>query len=268
MDKRSEGELIGFTLNGEAVQSAAHGSARLSAVLREELNAKDVKVGCNAGDCGACTVLIDGLPVCACLTSTAQAKGRDVQTLRGVAPDTLGRLQQSFTAHQAAQCGICTPGMIVSAAALLRDVPSPNVAQVQDALGGVLCRCTGYRKIIDAVVAVGAGIPEVGVRGAVGESIARIDGQTKVDGSERFGDDVAPEGALVALVVRSPYPHATFEFGDLGVVRKIDGIEAVLSAKDIPGDNLFGTIPGFIDQPVFAETQTRFEGEAVAVVIG
>ena len=268
MDRRSETELIGFTLNGDAVQSAAPGIARLSAVLREELNAKDVKVGCNAGDCGACTVLIDGAPVCACLTSTAQAKGRNVQTLRGVAPDILARLQQSFTAHQAAQCGICTPGMIVSAAALLRDVPSPNVAQVQDALGGVLCRCTGYRKIIDAVVAVGAGIPEVDATGAIGDAIARIDGQTKVDGSERFGDDVAPDGALVALVIRSPYPHAVFEFGDLEAVRKIDGIEAVLSAKDVPGDNLFGTIPGFIDQPVFAETQTRFKGEAVALVIG
>jgi aldehyde oxidoreductase len=269
MDKRSALDVIGFTLNGATVQSSAAGHARLSATLREELNAKDVKVGCNAGDCGACTVLIDGAPVCACLTSTAQAKGRDVQTLRGLDPVILERLQKSFTAHQAAQCGICTPGMMISAAALLREVPKPNVAQVQDALGGVLCRCTGYRKIIDAVVAVGTtGIPEISVKGDVGDPIARLDGAAKVDGSERFGDDVAPDGALVVLVIRSPFAHAAFEFGDLDLMRASEGVEAVLTAQDIPGSNLFGTIPGFIDQPVFAETETRFKGEAVAAIIG
>ena len=264
MDKRE----IGFTLNGAAVKSAAHGHARLSEVLREELDAKDVKVGCNAGDCGACTVLIDGVPVCACLTSSAQAEGRDIQTLRGIAPDLLGKLQSSFTAHQAAQCGICTPGMMISAAALLSVVPKPEAAQVQDALGGVLCRCTGYRKIIDAVVAVGTDVPVITAKGSVGDAVVRVDAATKVDGSERFGDDVAPEDALVALIIRSPYPHAEFALGDLSALRARAGIAAILTAGDIPGINLFGTIPGFIDQPVFAEAQTRFKGEAVVAIIG
>jgi len=210
MDKRAAKDVIGFTLNGAPVQSAAQGHARLSATLREELGAKDVKVGCNAGDCGACTVLIDGAPVCACLTSTAQAMGRDVQTLRGIEPKLLTRLQDSFTAHQAAQCGICTPGMMISAAALLSDVARPNTAQVQDALGGVLCRCTGYRKIIDAVVAVGADLPKRSAKGGVGDAIPRLDGAAKVEGTERFGDDVAPDGALIALVIRSPFAHAGF----------------------------------------------------------
>ncbi|MGB7317531.1 MAG: molybdopterin cofactor-binding domain-containing protein [Planktotalea sp.] len=268
MSKSDTQDAIAFTLNGAATQSRAAPSARLSAVLREEQGAKDVKVGCNAGDCGACTVLLDGAPVCACLTPLAQAQGRDVQTLRGVSPDILERLQASFTAHQAAQCGICTPAMMVSAAALIAKVPNPSAAEVEHALGGVLCRCTGYRKIIDAVVAVGSAVPEIDARGAVGDAISRIDGRAKVDGTERFGDDVAPGGALVALVIRSPYPHAAFDFGDLETVRGLDGIEAVLTAKDIPGTNLFGTIPGFIDQPVFAEAVTRFKGEAVAALIG
>ncbi len=268
MDKRAAKDVIGFTLNGAPVQSAAQGHARLSATLREELGAKDVKVGCNAGDCGACTVLIDGAPVCACLTSTAQAMGRDVQTLRGIEPKLLTRLQDSFTAHQAAQCGICTPGMMISAAALLSDVARPNTAQVQDALGGVLCRCTGYRKIIDAVVAVGADLPKRSAKGGVGDAIPRLDGAAKVEGTERFGDDVAPDGALIALVIRSPFAHAAFELGDLGPLRALVGIEAVLTAQDIPGVNLFGTIPGFIDQPVFAQSATRFKGEAVAALIG
>ncbi len=260
--------MTGFTLNGTDVSSDAPAHARLSVVLREDLGARDVKVGCNAGDCGACTVLIDGAPVCACLTSLAQADERDVQTLRGIEPSLLRKLQESFTAHQAAQCGICTPAMIVSAAALLESTPAPNPDQVQDALGGVLCRCTGYRKIIDAVVAVGAVTPEISAKGAVGDAIARLDGAAKVDGTERFGDDVAPEGALVALVIRSPFAHAGFEFGDLETLRGIEGVEAVLSAADIPGNNLFGTIPGFIDQPVFAQERTRFKGEAVAAIIG
>jgi aldehyde oxidoreductase len=265
MDKSSH---IDFTLNGRAVQSTSARHTRLSVVLREELGAKDVKIGCNAGDCGACTVLIDGAPVCACLTTNAQTAGRSIQTLQGVAPDVLVKLQNSFSAHQAAQCGICTPAMIVSAAALLTENPKPNAAQVQDALGGVLCRCTGYRKIIDAVVAVGENPPVAATKGAVGDPIARLDALKKVDGTERFGDDVAPVGALVALVIRSPFPRAAFEFGDLSAVRAQDGIEAVLTAEDVPGVNLFGTISGFIDQPMFAETETRFKGEAVAVIIG
>ncbi|MGH1578227.1 molybdopterin-dependent oxidoreductase [Planktotalea sp.] len=257
-----------FELNGAPVQSEQAPQTRLSAVLREELAAKEVKVGCNAGDCGACTVLIDGAPVCACLTPVAQVEGRDVRTLQGIKPDILHRLQQSFAAHQAAQCGICTPAMLVSAAALLSDVEKPSVKQVEDALGGVLCRCTGYRKIIDAVVAAGEPIRQIDAKGVVGDGIARLDGISKVDGRERFGDDVAPDDALMVLVIRSPFAHASFEFGSFDGLGPLEGIEAILTAQDIPGTNLFGTIPGFLDQPVFAETETRFKGEAVAALIG
>jgi len=272
LDKVSSSQTTGFRLNGKAVQSDAPGFTRLSEVLREEQGARDVKVGCNAGDCGACTVLMDGAPVCACLVPVGQAAGRDIQTLQGVDPHLLVRLQDSFTAHQAAQCGICTPGMMVSAASLLASVPNPTAAQTEEALGGVLCRCTGYRKIIDAVVAAGldvdaaASVP--GGTDPVGAPMARLDGAAKVDGSERFGDDVAPDGALVALVIRAPVPHATFEIGDLDALRTAPGIDAVLTAADIPGSNLFGVIPGFIDQPVFAETRSRFQGEAIAALIG
>ena len=172
---------LAMSLNGAEISFEAAPGARLSEVLRERLGARDVKVGCNAGDCGACTVLIDGEPVCACMTSAARAAGTAVETLAGlVKTDPLAqRLKEAFLRHGAAQCGICTPGVMVAAVALLRRTASPDEQEVKDALGGVLCRCTGYRLIIDAVLSLGSPAPEtskpVNGRG-VGAAIPRLDG--------------------------------------------------------------------------------------------
>ena len=270
MDKRVN--TTRFTLNGCAVDLAPFPGERLSHNLREKLGARDVKVGCNAGDCGACTVLVDGAPVCACLMPTEQAEGTVVETQSGlVSRDTIAqRLADSFQAHQAAQCGICTPGMMTAAVALLREVPAPDSAQVEDALGGVLCRCTGYRKIIDAVVAAGRGdVIAPPASGDVGTSLTRLDGRPKIEGTERFGDDIATTDALVLRVIRSPHHHARFSIGDLDAFRRAHPwVTLVLTAADIPGRNHFGVIPGFIDQPVFAEGLARHRGEAIAAVVG
>lgn len=273
MDKQVLNPMTEFLLNSQSVSVTPRVGERLSQTLRETLGQRDVKVGCDAGDCGACTVLIDGAPVCACLTPTHQADGRNVETLAGLAghdPDAQ-RLAESFQNHGAAQCGICTPGMMVAAVALLRQTPTPTDGQVKDALGGVLCRCTGYRKIIDAVLASHAQIAAESAvgDGAVGASIRRLDGAAKVNGTEMYGDDVATGDALVLRVIRSPFAHAGFTFGDLQQWQaQTDGIEAVLTCADIPGKNLFGVIPDFADQPVFAEGTARFRGEAVAAVVG
>ena len=271
MDSATTIARTGFTLNGASVSLDAPPGEPLSQALRERLGARDVKVGCGAGDCGACTILIDGAPVCACLTPTAQAEGRAVETLTGLHQSPEGeRLAASFAVHQAAQCGICTPGMMVSAVALLRAGGPVEPQTVEDALGGVLCRCTGYRKIVDAVVAAaGGGASVASADGAVGDAIPRLDGAAKIDGTERFGDDVAPDGALVVRVIRSPHFRARFRLGDLAAFRAAHPwVELILTAADVPGPNRFGVIPGFIDQPLFAETETRFRGEAVACVIG
>ncbi len=262
-------EPLRFTLNGQSVQAEAPAGERLSRTLRERLGARDVKVGCDAGDCGACTVLVDGAPVCACLMAAQQAEGRAVETLAGlVEHEPMTRdLAESFQDFGAAQCGICTPGMMVSATALLRDNARPDETQVQDALGGVLCRCTGYRKIIDAVLAAGRGSARAR-QGGVGAAIRKLDGAAKVAGAEAFGDDIAPPGTLEIRVIRSPFARAAFSLGDLDGFAARPGIAAVLSARDVPGINRFGTIPGFIDQPVFAEGIARFRGEAVAAVVG
>ncbi|PCJ09710.1 MAG: aldehyde oxidase [Rhodobacteraceae bacterium] len=271
MDKQVAQTMTKFLLNDQNVSVHPRVGERLSHTLREALGQRDVKIGCDAGDCGACTVLIDGAPVCACLTATHQAAGRHVETLGGMIQTDVDalRLAESFQDHGAAQCGICTPGMMVSAVALLRQTPAPSSDQVKDALGGVLCRCTGYRKIIDAVVTANASPPSEQHDGTVGSPIRRLDGVNKVNGSETFGDDVAPADALVLRVIRSPFARAGFTFGDIAQWQaQTPGIEAVLTPADIAGKNLFGVIPAFADQPVFAESETRFRGEAVAAVVG
>ena len=124
-------------------------------VLREELGLTGTKKGCDAGDCGACTVLLDGAPVNACLVLAVQADGREVTTIEGVARDgQLHPLQEAFIEHGAAQCGFCTPGILMNSIALLRETPRPTRTEIQEALSGNLCRCTGYVQIIEAIQSV------------------------------------------------------------------------------------------------------------------
>ena len=146
---------ISLEVNGQPVAVTVSPIARLSTILRDELRLTGTKVGCDAGDCGACTVLLDDEPVCACLVPAASAAGRKVRTVEGLANGQLSLLQASFLQHGAAQCGICTPGLLMAATALLERNPTPSEEDVKSALGGILCRCTGYRKIIHAVVEAG-----------------------------------------------------------------------------------------------------------------
>ncbi|MCP5071940.1 MAG: molybdopterin-dependent oxidoreductase [Rhodobacteraceae bacterium] len=271
MDKVVSDNRLSIILNGSAVSVDAAFGERLSETLRDRLDVRDVKIGCNTGDCGTCTVLVDGTSVCSCMVPAQRAQGARVETLSGLvkSDDHAKALAVSFQNHDAAQCGICTPGMMVSAVALLRDNPAPDEEVIKTALAGVLCRCTGYRKIIKAVAEAGTAAAFRELRGDVGAPICRLDGCAKVEGREKFGDDLAPLGTLVLRIIRSPFPRASFRFGDLNrFVADTNGVVEVLTAKDIRGSNCFGVIPHFADQPVFAEFEARFRGEAVAAVIG
>jgi CO/xanthine dehydrogenase Mo-binding subunit/aerobic-type carbon monoxide dehydrogenase small subunit (CoxS/CutS family) len=268
---RAETELA-FELNGGPCRIAAHGGERLSDVLRDRLGLTGTKVGCSAGDCGACTVLLDGQQVCACLVAAGQVQGRRVTTVEGLAGGgELARLQQAFLAHGAAQCGICTPGMLMAAADILTRHPEPTEEQVLDGLAGVLCRCTGYRKIVEAVLAVARGSieapqPEAGC--AVGARVAKLDGAAKVTGSEHFGADAAPADAAWLRVIRSPYARARFSLGSFAALRqRHPGLLDVLAAGDVP-ENSFGIFPQVKDQPVLASGRVRFMGEAVLALVG
>ena len=264
---------VEFTLNDKAESVASSPTKRLSDVLRQDFGLTATKVGCNAGDCGACTVLVDGKTACSCLTAIGQLDGSQVSTLEGLQDDlTIQQLQQSFLRFGAAQCGICTPGMLVSAKALLDDNQTPSRNEVEDALGGVLCRCTGYSKIVDAVVHAfdeqsDSIAPNAG--DGVGAAIRHLDGEPKVTGELSYGADTVPADALHVRVVRSPHHFAHFEIGNKDAfLASHTGILAVFDASDIEGRNCHGVIPPFADQPVFAEKTARHRGEAIACVVG
>jgi len=261
---------IEFTLNGAPVAVSADPIARLASTLRDELRLTGTKIGCNAGHCGSCTVRLDGKPVCACLVPTGQVAGRDVVTVEGLARDgKLSDLQQAFHAHGAAQCGACTPGMLLAADALLARMPSPREADVLAALGGVLCRCTGYRKIVEAVLSVGRATPAPAPAAgeAVGARLPKTDGVPKLTGAEKYAADTLPDDALVLRVVRAPFHRAHFSLGDLAPLHEqYPGLVKVLTWKDIQGQNLYGISSK--DQPVLSEGIVRYHGEAVVALVG
>ncbi len=268
--------VVKLLVNNREISVTAQPTQRLSLVLREDLGLTGTKVGCDAGDCGACTVLLDGEPVCSCLMAVGQVENQAITTIEGLQsrPPIFDRLQDAFLRHGAAQCGACTPGMLISATALLERTASPTESEVMDALSGVLCRCTGYRKIINAVLDVHlmigqASRPNAGA--AVGQRLVRLDGLRKINGTEIFGADEAPADSLTLRVIRSPSHRAKFRFGDLrAFVAAHPGIEAVFTSKDVPGEDCYGVIPPFADQPIFAheEFEARFRGEAIAAVVG
>ncbi len=260
---------VDFTLNGRRVAWDGPPITRLAAALRADLGHTGTKVGCDAGDCGACTVLLDGRQVCACLVAMGQVGGRTVETVEGLGDGngTLAALQTSFLAHGAAQCGICTPGMLMAAqraagarqrsrraarsrmrwAACSAAAPATARSSMRSWMRRQRCRAA----------------PPAG--GAVGARLARVDGIAKLTGREKFGADGVPADALWIRVVRSPHARARFTLGDLEPLRR--RLAAVLTAADVPS-NGYGIYPDIKDQPVLADGQVRYRGEAVVALVG
>ena len=149
----SIGTRVRFAVNGIPVGAEGPGSRRLLDVLRDDLGLTGTKEGCGSGDCGACSVILDDRVVCSCLVLAAEAEGRSVTTVEGLAPrGALHPLQRKFLEHAALQCGFCTPGLLVAAKALLDRNPKPSESEVRYGLAGNLCRCTGYDKVVRAVL--------------------------------------------------------------------------------------------------------------------
>ena len=269
----TEKTTVSFILNDLPQTLAVNPLRRFSDVLREDLGLTGTKVGCDAGDCGACTILVDGEQRYACLTAVGQLEGHNARTVEGLAKNgDLTALQQAFLDEGAAQCGICTPGMLMAAQSLLDRTPNPTEPQVLDALGGVLCRCTGYTKIVEAVLKAGktsSSEPTPPSGSAVGSRMVKVDGKQKVTGEEIYSADYAPEDSLWLRAIRSPHPRAKFTLAQPEkVLKKYPGIIKILTADDVTGNNGFGIYPHIKDQPVLAKDHVRFRGEAVVALIG
>jgi len=150
--------LIELNVNGELYEVAIQQHRTLAEVLREELDLIGTKEACNQGDCGSCTVILDGKTVTACLILAVEADGRDVRTIEGISDGgELNPVQKAFVEYGAIQCGFCTPGMVMSATALLEENPNPTEDEVRMGIAGNICRCTGYTKIVEAILALSEG---------------------------------------------------------------------------------------------------------------
>jgi putative selenate reductase molybdopterin-binding subunit len=257
---------MSFEINGKDFQETPRAGQCLRTFLRE-LGHFGVKKGCDAGDCGACTVLIDGEPVHSCLIPAFRADGHAVTTIEGLAPDGgTHPMQQAFLDAQAFQCGFCTAGMILTCASL-------NQAQRQDlgaSLKGNLCRCTGYRSIEDALNGK-KNIEDAAAGTAFGRSLPAPAGPQVVRGAARYTFDTTIEGLLQIKMLRSPHPHARILSIDKTAALAVPGVHSVLTFEDVP-DRLFSTArheKSWMDpdDTRILDNVVRFIGQKVAAVI-
>jgi len=265
----------------------------LADMLRNRLGLTGTKIGCNEAECGACTVLVDGVPILSCTYPAAKAEGTSVVTIEGLADlapqketkggDGNGKLhplQRTFVEYGAVQCGVCIPGQIMTAAALLQSNPDPSETEIRHALKDTLCRCAGYPSIIRAIKAAGAELrgeeerPELPSESGsnaeklkvVGKLTPRPDAIAKVTGSALFTDDLQFEGMLHARVKRAGVVHAILRYIDVSKAQHLKGVVAVLTAADLPGEKNHGLV--IPDWPILVGVgeRVRYVGDAVAIV--
>jgi aldehyde oxidoreductase len=262
---------LNLTVNEEAMVVQVPPDMTLLDFLRKRLGLTGAKNGCSEGTCGACTVLVDGRPVRSCRKKMEGLDGSSVTTIEGLSKDGKPHpLQEAFARQGAPQCGFCTPGMILTAKALLDENPDPSREEMKKALNTVICRCGSYPAIFRAIEDVSKEMagereaPAAPVAGVVGAPVQKKDALDKALGTLQYGDDMTPEGVLYGKVLWSAHPHAEILTIDTTAAKEMPGVHAVLTAKDVPGDNVYG--PMVRDAQVMAMDKVRFIGEPVVVV--
>ena len=279
---------VATVVNGVSHERQVEARLLLSDFLRHELGLTGTHVGCEHGVCGACTVLVDGLPVRSCLMLAVQADGRSIETVEGLSSDRerLHPLQQAFRDAHALQCGFCTPGILMTVKAFLAENGAPSEHDVREALSGNLCRCTGYQHIVDAVLLAAPATkpsplpPRAQTANGryVGERITRNEDGRLLTGQALFVDDVELPGMLHAAFVRSPHAHARILGIDAAAARARAGVVAVYTAAELgdywrPGPLLVPPPP--IKDIVFnertqvplAKDKVRHVGEPVVMIV-
>ena len=264
------------TVNGRKISRPAKPHQRLLDFIRDDLNLTGNKEGCGAGECGTCSVFVDGVLMKSCLMPVAKAEGKTIETVEALAKTgELSVLQKAFHKVGASQCGYCIPGMVMAATAAIRANPFVGREEIKERLGGNICRCTGYQKIFDAVEMArdvlngrmpATALAEVDAEAGdyIGKNVRRIDAPGKVSGALKYAGDMTMPGMLHVQVLRSPHAHARIVSIDVSEAEAMPGVEAVITSADVPGEDGFGVYVN--DQPVMARGKVRYVGEAVAAV--
>ena len=261
-------QALNFTVNGRAEAIDVTPRTRLLDALRIDLGLTGTKEGCGTGDCGSCTVLLDGNAVNSCMVLALQAEGREITTIEGLGkPGALDPVQQAMVQCGGIQCGFCTPGMALSLKDLFNRNPEPDEEEVRVAISSNLCRCTGYTKIFDAARALHDGTLDTraanGNDDAIGARMVRTDAVEKVTGSAIYAEDVRLPRMVYGALVRSPFPHANILSIDTSAAVNHPDVRAVVTGRDIEMGYYGYELQ---DQRVFALEKVRYLGEPVAAV--
>jgi 4-hydroxybenzoyl-CoA reductase subunit alpha len=265
-----------LNVNGQVHTVAVAAGETLLDVLRDTLLLTGTKKGCNVGDCGACTVLVDGEPMNSCLLLASTMQGKAITTVEGLSANGLTALQQAFVEEGAIQCGYCTPGMVLTATALLEKKAAATVSEIKEALAGNLCRCTGYSGILRAVQRCRHrrrdGTCAAGDKGSappkdesVGVSIPRIDAADKVTGRAIYTADITLPNMIWGKILGSTVAHGRIRRIDVSRAAACPGVVAVITGADVP-DTMHGVSPARYDEHVLAKEKVRHVGDPVAAV--
>ena len=266
-------ECYSFVVNG--VPCSTEEEKPLLRYLRDELRLTSVKDGCSEGACGTCTILVDGKAVKACILSTKRAAGKEIVTVEGLSEAEREAFVYAFGAVGAVQCGFCIPGMVIAGKALLDQNPTPTEAEIKKAIRGNVCRCTGYKKIIEGIALAGAILRgeasvdpalEEGEDYGVGARAFRTDVRDKVLGRGEYCDDLYLDGMAHASAVRSQYPRARVLDIDASAALALPGVLAVLTADDVP-HNKVGHLQQDWDVMIAKGDITRCVGDAICLVV-
>ena len=267
------GENFRFTVNGE--ERCTQEDKPLLRYLRDDLHLHSVKDGCSEGACGTCTIVVDGKAVKSCVLTTRRAAGKNILTLEGLSSREQEAFVYAFGAKGAVQCGFCTPGMVMAGKALIDKNPNPTEDEIKNAIRGNICRCTGYKKIIEGIELAAATLRgeaqieddlEKGEEYGVGSRAFRLDVREKVLGYGEYPDDVEMENMVCASAVRSQYPRARVLEIDCSQARALPGVLAVLTADDVP-NNKVGHLQQDWDVMIAKGDITRCVGDAICLVV-
>ena len=272
-------QLININVNGDEYEVAVSPKTTLLDLLRDELKLTGTKRGCELGDCGACTVILDGIAVNACIVLALDSAGKKVETIEGLSTGgELHPIQRAYIEKGAIQCGYCTPGMIMRTKSILDNNSNLTKNKIQEELTGNLCRCTGYTKIIEAIETArdyinGVPPPELEFMpqksaidlSVVGKRLPKIDAPDKSTGRALYTDDIDLPNMIYGKLLLSTVPHARILSIDTSKAKALPGVKVILTGSDVP-DVRWGTSPPRYDETILAKDKVRFVGDVVAAV--